>query len=112
MAEKCGMILNKSNNSTTGVKLNVPIIKLDGECGIGIGVGGNDLEPMNGIATIACNNEEQYLTYNNIETTVQKCICNSHETDADCSNIGISDLGHVNCGSGKLKELLHLKFPI
>lgn len=90
MAEKCGILLNKSAVSAS-VKLNVPIIKLD-ECG--------DLEAMNVIGM--CSNEEQYLTYNHIDAAT-KCICNSHETDADCSNIGLSncDLGHVNCGSGK-----------
>lgn len=81
---------------SASVKLNVPIIKLD-ECG-----GGGDLEPMHGVSTIACTNEEHYLTYNHIDHSggQAKCVCNSHETDVDCSNIGNCDLGHVNCGSG------------
>lgn len=90
-AEKC-LMLNKSA-AMASVKLNVPVIKFD-EC--------SDLEAMNAISTIACNNEEHYLTYNHIEATA-RCICSSHETDADCSNIGLTncDMGHVNCGAGK-----------
>lgn len=98
---------NNNNNNTASVKLNVPIIKLDD---------GGDLEAMNGVATIACpNNEDQYLTYNHLDSGGgggTKCICSSHETDADCSNIiGLSncDLGHVNCGSGKKFQMCQQK---
>lgn len=119
-----GMMHTTAGGTTTtsvtagSVKLSVPIIKFD-ECCTNHG----DIEAMNGVSTIACHNEDHYLTYNHIDsgTTaggaaaaggavitsgpggITKCVCNSHETDVDCSNIGISncgDLGHVNCGSG------------